>query len=161
MKKQEQDGPDIVELLTRIQQQIAAIDRKVDSLISRSLQRPVEARPASPSSQGPVLASERPDDRRLPRPMFPAICADCTKSCELPFKPSGDRPVYCKECFSRRKAAGAVKVAADNKPKITPPVAAVVSAAVNMPEPPAKAKKKPAAAKKPVAKKKPVQKKKK
>jgi len=30
----------------------------------------------------------------------------CNKECEVPFKPSGDRPVYCKECFSKRKGGG-------------------------------------------------------
>lgn len=38
-----------------------------------------------------------------PREMHKATCADCKKECEVPFKPSGDRPVYCKECFSKRK----------------------------------------------------------
>ena len=37
------------------------------------------------------------------REMFKATCADCKKECEVPFKPSGDRPVYCKDCFSKRK----------------------------------------------------------
>ena len=41
-----------------------------------------------------------------PREMFKAVCADCKKECEVPFKPSGDRPVYCKECFGKRKDAG-------------------------------------------------------
>ncbi|MBI4430316.1 MAG: hypothetical protein HY587_01215 [Candidatus Omnitrophica bacterium] len=41
-------------------------------------------------------------DRR-PREMFKATCADCKKECEVPFKPSGDRPVYCKECFAKHK----------------------------------------------------------
>ena len=38
-----------------------------------------------------------------PREMHKAVCADCKKECEVPFKPSGDRPVYCKDCFSKRK----------------------------------------------------------
>ena len=38
-----------------------------------------------------------------PREMHKATCAECQKECEVPFKPSGDRPVYCKECFSKRK----------------------------------------------------------
>ncbi len=38
-----------------------------------------------------------------PREMHKATCAECNKECEVPFKPSGDRPVYCKECFSKRK----------------------------------------------------------
>ena len=41
-----------------------------------------------------------------PREMFKATCADCKKECEVPFKPSGDRPVYCKDCFSKRKDSG-------------------------------------------------------
>ncbi len=38
-----------------------------------------------------------------PREMHKATCADCKQECEVPFKPSGDRPVYCKACFSKRK----------------------------------------------------------
>lgn len=30
---------------------------------------------------------------------FKATCDECKKECELPFRPSGDRPVYCSECF--------------------------------------------------------------
>ena len=41
-----------------------------------------------------------------PREMFKATCADCGKECEVPFRPSGDRPVYCKDCFSKRKDQG-------------------------------------------------------
>ena len=38
-----------------------------------------------------------------PREMHKAVCADCKQECEVPFKPSGDRPVYCKACFAKRK----------------------------------------------------------
>lgn len=31
--------------------------------------------------------------------MHQATCADCGQSCEVPFKPTGDRPVYCSNCF--------------------------------------------------------------
>jgi CxxC-x17-CxxC domain-containing protein len=31
--------------------------------------------------------------------MFRATCAECGKSCEVPFRPTGDKPVYCSECF--------------------------------------------------------------
>jgi len=41
-----------------------------------------------------------------PREMHKAVCSDCKKECEVPFKPSGDRPIYCKECFSKRKGTG-------------------------------------------------------
>ncbi len=39
-----------------------------------------------------------------PREMHPAVCAQCGKDTEVPFRPSGDRPVYCSDCFSKRPA---------------------------------------------------------
>jgi len=41
-------------------------------------------------------------DRR-PREMHKATCAECGKECEVPFKPTGDKPVYCKECFAKQR----------------------------------------------------------
>jgi CxxC-x17-CxxC domain-containing protein len=37
-----------------------------------------------------------------PKEMFQAVCAKCSKPCEVPFRPSGDKPVYCKDCFVRK-----------------------------------------------------------
>ena len=31
--------------------------------------------------------------------MHQAICAECGKRCEVPFRPTGDKPVYCSDCF--------------------------------------------------------------
>lgn len=41
-----------------------------------------------------------------PREMHKATCGDCGKECEVPFKPSGARPVYCRDCFAKRKQSG-------------------------------------------------------
>lgn len=38
---------------------------------------------------------------RAPRQMHQAICAECGIDTEVPFKPSGDRPVYCHDCFKK------------------------------------------------------------
>jgi len=38
-----------------------------------------------------------------PREMHKAVCAECKQECEVPFKPSQDRPVYCKDCFAKRR----------------------------------------------------------
>ena len=35
--------------------------------------------------------------------MYDAVCADCGKETQIPFNPTNDRPVYCKECFEARK----------------------------------------------------------
>ena len=34
------------------------------------------------------------------REMHPAVCAQCGKDTTVPFRPRGDRPVYCSDCFS-------------------------------------------------------------
>ena len=36
--------------------------------------------------------------------MYQATCGDCGKSCEVPFRPTGERPVYCRDCFSKHPA---------------------------------------------------------
>ena len=37
-----------------------------------------------------------------PREMHKAVCSECKKECEVPFKPTEGKPVYCKECFAKR-----------------------------------------------------------
>ena len=40
------------------------------------------------------------------RQMHPAVCAECGKDTEVPFRPTGDRPVYCWDCFHKRGGGG-------------------------------------------------------
>ncbi|MBI2852286.1 MAG: zinc-ribbon domain containing protein [Chloroflexi bacterium] len=39
------------------------------------------------------------------RQMFPATCAQCGKSTQVPFQPRGDRPVYCSDCYRKVQPA--------------------------------------------------------
>ena len=41
-----------------------------------------------------------------PREMFQATCAKCGSMCEVPFRPNGKKPVYCKNCFVKDAPAG-------------------------------------------------------
>lgn len=34
-----------------------------------------------------------------PREMFKTVCSNCGKDCEVPFKPTMGKPVYCSDCF--------------------------------------------------------------
>lgn len=34
--------------------------------------------------------------------MHSAICDECGKECQVPFKPTGEKPVYCSDCFERQ-----------------------------------------------------------
>ena len=38
-----------------------------------------------------------------PREMHKATCAECGQECEVPFKPTEGRPVFCKECYKKKK----------------------------------------------------------
>ena len=40
------------------------------------------------------------------RQMYPAVCAQCGKDTEVPFRPRGDRPVYCSECYNQQRSSG-------------------------------------------------------
>ena len=38
--------------------------------------------------------------------MHKATCSKCGDSCELPFRPSGSRPVFCSNCFDKQDGGG-------------------------------------------------------
>ena len=40
-----------------------------------------------------------------PREMHKATCSDCGAECDVPFKPTEGRPVYCNACFSKHRPA--------------------------------------------------------
>jgi CxxC-x17-CxxC domain-containing protein len=39
------------------------------------------------------------------REMFKATCSQCGGVAEVPFQPRGDKPVYCRDCFSSRSGS--------------------------------------------------------
>lgn len=52
-------------------------------------------------------------DRR-PREMHKTTCAKCKKECEVPFKPTEGRDVFCKDCFEDQKQGDFEKPKEDN-----------------------------------------------
>lgn len=55
--------------------------------------------------------------------MHAAVCDQCGKDCEVPFRPTGQRPVYCKECFGGAKPPGGNAPARSFMPRELAPVA--------------------------------------
>ncbi|MDN7025325.1 hypothetical protein FGU65_10540 [Methanoculleus sp. FWC-SCC1] len=41
------------------------------------------------------------DDR--PREFHKTVCSDCGVECEVPFKPTEGRPVYCRDCLPKHR----------------------------------------------------------
>jgi CxxC-x17-CxxC domain-containing protein len=97
-----QNEPDLAGQIDSIQKSLAAIERKLDALINRPQERAPQDRPFQRFDRHQQARDNSFRERRL----FKVICAECGQECEVPFKPSGDRPVYCKECFSKRKGGG-------------------------------------------------------
>lgn len=48
-------------------------------------------------------AGNRPYGDRPPRQLFDVVCAECGTPTQVPFLPRGDRPVYCRACFDKRR----------------------------------------------------------
>lgn len=105
MKRKNPKDP-VIEAMNKINAQLAVMDNKLDQFMTKSLKELAEAmavvksvRPASPL---PARAVTR-DFQRPARSMFAVICYACGKDTEIPFKPAAGRPVYCKECFAKRR----------------------------------------------------------
>jgi len=47
--------------------------------------------------RGRNFGGERNGRRQLE--MHDVICSKCGKNCQVPFKPTGDKPVFCSACF--------------------------------------------------------------
>jgi len=130
-----QDEPGTAGLINKLQRQLNAMEKKLDILISQSSKRPFE------SPKKPFEASKKPFEKSYSQKPFRrfshphrrdrgkqgndhqertytrVVCADCSKECEIPFKPSGGRSIYCKECFSKRKKGNLFNASRDNRPE--------------------------------------------
>jgi len=98
------------EVLARIEAQIIALDKKVEALMMRSSPQPMERERSSYSSRGY-------DPHQKGKAMHKAVCSECGQACEIPFKPSGDRPVFCSQCFAQHQNEGSGESRFDKKPR--------------------------------------------
>jgi|SRR3989344_5740101 len=47
---------------------------------------------------------ERRGSGSFEKEMFTVTCAKCGERCEVPFKPRGDKPVFCSDCFRKNES---------------------------------------------------------
>jgi len=74
--------------------------------------KPVKAK--EPKIEEPVSRPAAPTDGavtpagtdQLGRQLYNVKCAKCGKQTQVPFKPSGDRPVYCRDCYMEQRKGG-------------------------------------------------------
>ena len=48
----------------------------------------------------------RSNRRSEPKEMHKVVCDECKKECEVPFRPTPGKPIYCEECFKARGKSG-------------------------------------------------------
>lgn len=77
----------------------------------KPVEEPKAEKPKAEESDGGTAAPV--DDTAAPvgtdqqgRQLYSVKCANCGKQTEVPFKPSGDRPVYCRDCYMQKKGEG-------------------------------------------------------
>lgn len=64
------------------------------------------------AQKGPARAGFRSAPRESrPLEMHQATCVSCKKFCEVPFKPNGKKPVYCRDCFGTKDAESSTRAA--------------------------------------------------
>ena len=71
-------------------EEVDAKETKVEELVS------------SPTAPTDDTATSAGTDQ-LGRQLYNAKCAKCGKQAQVPFKPSGDRPVYCRDCYMEQR----------------------------------------------------------
>jgi len=54
------------------------------------------------SSGGRSFGNRDSFQRREPAEKHKATCSECGQECEVPFKPTPGKPVYCFECFKEK-----------------------------------------------------------
>lgn len=81
---------------------MAKKDKPVDEAKLTEEPKAEEPKEEVPASSPAAPAGTDPSGRQL----YDVICAACGKPAQVPFKPSGDRPVYCKDCYMKQRGGG-------------------------------------------------------
>lgn len=65
-------------------------------------------RPEQREDRGPSRYSDRKPSRGRfqERRGFPAVCDNCGNDCEVPFRPTPGKPIYCSNCFKGKDGQG-------------------------------------------------------
>jgi len=98
-----QPEPNLVDMIIQIQGQLLSMEKKIDSLSNKLSEKPFDRGSGGRSNR---FDRGRRDNRRGGRNFTTATCAKCGKECQVPFKPTGGRPVYCSDCFEKQSGGG-------------------------------------------------------
>ena len=103
-------------LMSKLLDRLVSLEKKKDVVISQTARNVPERREAIK----PVHTYNNKPPVHRERVLYGAVCAECSKECEVPFKPSQNRAVYCHACFSHRKSETSNIVSKPDVPVPTP-----------------------------------------
>ncbi len=62
-----------------------------------------EPTPAADAATPAANTAEPAGTDQQGRTLYNVKCSNCGKDTQVPFQPSGDRPVYCRDCYMQKK----------------------------------------------------------
>ena len=74
-------------------------EEEVSEVEEKPVEQPVEEVPKEETKEEPKAEQRSGFERE----MHKAVCADCGKDCEVPFKPIEGRKIYCRDCYRKHK----------------------------------------------------------
>lgn len=67
--------------------------------------KPYSSRPSYGSARLRTGSPRNARNEGIAFQKFDAICSNCGKKCQVPFRPNDKKPVYCKDCFDMPRKA--------------------------------------------------------
>src|SRR3989338_8241682 len=79
------------------------VEEKVESEEKPAEEAATDEPKAEDAPAPTASASEPAGTDQQGRTLYNVKCSNCGKDTQVPFQPSGDRPVYCRDCYMQKK----------------------------------------------------------
>jgi CxxC-x17-CxxC domain-containing protein len=84
-----------------VEEPVAEESKTEETPVEPAVEEPAAETPAS--NPAPTGAAAPVGTDQQGRQLYEVKCSDCGKLTQVPFNPTGDRPVYCRDCYMKRK----------------------------------------------------------
>ena len=72
-------------------------------VVEEAVEEVAQEEKATEEPKEEAVEEKAAEETGFERKMYKATCADCKKECEVPFKPTEGRPVYCRDCYRKHR----------------------------------------------------------
>lgn len=97
------DNTQLTDNETKTEEPVVAETTTEEPKVEEVTEEPMVEVPVS-STTPPTDSSVTPSSTDpMGRQLYNVKCAKCGKDAQVPFKPSGDRPVYCRDCYAQQR----------------------------------------------------------